>query len=330
MKPADPSIAPVALMIFNRPDFTARSFAAIAEARPAKLFVIADGPRTRAEEELCLAARSATEMVDWECEVVRIYAGANLGCRERVVSGLNQVFAACPEALIFEDDMMPDPSAFRFGSELLARYHGDRSVFSVGGFSMPPYYGRSVSYSFSRYALTWGWGTWARAWNQYSSDLRGWPERKRDRWLDSLLGDRHAVDFYTKVFDAAYAAEKPGRFEIPGWGPVQEWDFTWHYSSWIHGGVAVVPSVTLVANSGFRSDSTNVTGADHHLARLEKEGLEFPLRHPDRVDVDRALDAQLFQNWFRWRKLTPWQKLRFRVATHPAVAAIRSRTRGSR
>ncbi|MGH9841364.1 MAG: glycosyltransferase family 2 protein, partial [Blastocatellia bacterium] len=36
---------PVALIIFNRPDCTARVLEAIARAKPAKLFVIADGPR---------------------------------------------------------------------------------------------------------------------------------------------------------------------------------------------------------------------------------------------------------------------------------------------
>ncbi|MFQ5993209.1 MAG: glycosyltransferase family 2 protein, partial [Nitrospiraceae bacterium] len=34
---------PVAFIIFNRPDTTERVFAEIANARPAKLFVIADG-----------------------------------------------------------------------------------------------------------------------------------------------------------------------------------------------------------------------------------------------------------------------------------------------
>ncbi|HSP63874.1 MAG TPA: hypothetical protein VLQ90_12885 [Pyrinomonadaceae bacterium] len=36
---------PVAFFIFNRPDPTARVFAEIARARPARLLVVADGPR---------------------------------------------------------------------------------------------------------------------------------------------------------------------------------------------------------------------------------------------------------------------------------------------
>lgn len=37
---------PVAFIIFNRPETTARVFAEIAKAKPAKLLVVADGPRT--------------------------------------------------------------------------------------------------------------------------------------------------------------------------------------------------------------------------------------------------------------------------------------------
>lgn len=36
---------PVAFLIFNRPDTTARVFEAIRQAKPPKLLVVADGPR---------------------------------------------------------------------------------------------------------------------------------------------------------------------------------------------------------------------------------------------------------------------------------------------
>src|ERR1700730_13673081 len=43
---------PVVLLIFNRPDFTEVVFRAIAQARPKRLFVFADGPRTPEEVAL--------------------------------------------------------------------------------------------------------------------------------------------------------------------------------------------------------------------------------------------------------------------------------------
>ncbi len=51
---------PVALLIFNRPDTTARVFEAIRQAKPPQLLVVADGPRPdRADDiEKCKAARA--------------------------------------------------------------------------------------------------------------------------------------------------------------------------------------------------------------------------------------------------------------------------------
>ena len=48
---------PVALIIFNRPETTAKVFAAIRQAKPPKLLVIADGPRLNhpGEAEQCAA-----------------------------------------------------------------------------------------------------------------------------------------------------------------------------------------------------------------------------------------------------------------------------------
>jgi hypothetical protein len=49
---------PVALLIFNRPDFTERVFQAIAQVRPRRLLVVAEGPRDNrpGEAEKCAAA----------------------------------------------------------------------------------------------------------------------------------------------------------------------------------------------------------------------------------------------------------------------------------
>ena len=55
--------SPIVLIIFKRPDTTERVFEAIRQARPTKLFVIADGPRADrpGEAEKCAAARAVID-----------------------------------------------------------------------------------------------------------------------------------------------------------------------------------------------------------------------------------------------------------------------------
>src|SRR6185369_3015360 len=112
---------PVVFTIFNRTDLTARVFETIRTARSGRMFVIADGPRSPEERDLCEETRQIVESIDWPCEVHRTYSETNLGCRIRMASGLNWVFSRVSEAIILEDDCLPSPSFFRFCSDLLNR-----------------------------------------------------------------------------------------------------------------------------------------------------------------------------------------------------------------
>ena len=75
----------VALIIFNRSQWTERVVAEIAKARPSKLLVIADGPRPDRPEDVdaCAAARAVIDRIDWPCQVLKNYSEGNLGCGRR-------------------------------------------------------------------------------------------------------------------------------------------------------------------------------------------------------------------------------------------------------
>ncbi len=123
----------VVLIIFRRPHQTRKVFERIREARPAKLFVVADGPRTPEEKLLCDQTRAVTGLIDWECEVFRNFSDENMGARQRVSSGLDWVFEQVNEAIILEDDCLPHLSFFGYCDELLKRYREDDRVWSISG-----------------------------------------------------------------------------------------------------------------------------------------------------------------------------------------------------
>src|SRR5262249_38296765 len=105
---------PVALFVFNRPRPTQRVFSAVAAIHPRKLLIVADGPRTTAEAEVCREVRRIATAVDWQCEVLTNFADANLGCKARVSSGLDWVFSNSDRAVILEDDCLPHSSFFTY------------------------------------------------------------------------------------------------------------------------------------------------------------------------------------------------------------------------
>lgn len=272
---------PVALFIFNRPDCTARVLEAIAAARPPVLFVVADGPRAEHpnDDRLVAEARAVIDRVDWPCEVRRRYSDVNLNCDRRIASGLDFVFANAPEAIVLEDDCLPDPTFFPYCEQLLERYRDDERVHMISG-SNPTGASGMYSYHFSRCFPIWGWASWARAWKHYDPEMRAWPDLRETGWLRDHLGDRRAAMLARAWFDQAHA------------GPIRQWDFHWMFSGWLRNAVAVAPSVNLVTNIGFGEGATHQGDVNHPFAAVPAQAIDFPLRHPPRVEVldeaDRA------------------------------------------
>ncbi len=272
--------APVALIIFNRPEPTAKVFEAIRQAQPATLVVIADGARAsrKGEAELCAAARAATENVDWPCRIVRHYADQNLGCRNRVASGLDLLFDEFDRAIILEDDCVPEPSFFRFCDELLERYRDDERVMAISGDNFQFGNHRSeFSYYFSRYPHVWGWATWRRAWRHYDVAMRDWPQYRDNGWLAGLFDSPRTIKFWQEIFQSVYDKK------------VDTWDHQWTYTCWRQNGLTALPSVNLISNIGFGEDATH-TRRSGLFSYLSVHPMEFPLRHPVEIIRDARAD----------------------------------------
>ena len=85
-------------------------------------------PRSEFDERLAAVAQ-----VDWDCEVHHNYSETNLGCRQRVSSGISWVFEQVEDAIILEDDCLPHPTFFAFCAEMLECYRHDQRVSSISG-----------------------------------------------------------------------------------------------------------------------------------------------------------------------------------------------------
>jgi hypothetical protein len=277
---------PVALVIFNRPEVTAQSFAQIAKVKPRRLFVIGDGPRESRphDAELCAAARQVVERVDWDCEVIRDFSPINLGPHQRIASGLNAAFQQTEELIVLEDDCIPDPSFFRFCQELLERYRDDDRVMHIAGnhLQADTYRSTPYSYTFARWNITLGWATWRRAWQHFDLEVRRWPELRETTFLDELMRDPRAVEEFRAIFDDVY--NRPGQHE--------GWDYAWSFACWSQNGLSLIPSQTLVGNIGWGPDATHFPGGppDDPRGRLKPVAMTFPLVHPPCPVQDRAVD----------------------------------------
>ena len=271
---------PVALLIFNRPDTTQRVFAEIARAKSPKLLVVADGPRPdkHGEAEKCLATRAIIDQVDWPCEVLTNFSETNLGCKRRVSSGLDWVFHTVEEAIILEDDCLPEPTFFRYCEELLETYRHDTRIMAISGDNFQLGRKRTTdSYYFSRYFHCWGWASWQRAWQHYDAEMKLWPQIKEGGWLTDLLADTQAVKSWSQIFQAVYD------------GQINTWDFQWTLTCWLQHGLIILPNENLISNIGFTAEATHTT-QNNKLANLPTTTMKFPLQHPLFMIQDKHAD----------------------------------------
>jgi hypothetical protein len=275
----------VALIIFRRPELTARVLDAVARVKPRTLLVIADGPRPDhpQDRELCSETRAVIDRVDWECDVIKNYSDVNLGCGRRPASGISWAFDQVEEAIILEDDCVPHPTFFLFCEELLERYRDDARVMHIAGSTYRRYPIRTPhSYFFSQWNGAWGWATWRRAWRYFDPAVRLWPQLRETSWLTDLLESDGAVRFWANAFSGAYERE----------GDIDYWDHQWTFACWANSGLSITPRVNLVSNLGCSADGTHTLSENDPIGDIPMNEMTFPLAHPPNVLQNRAIDRE--------------------------------------
>ena len=285
---------PVVMFVFNRPELTRRSLAAIGRARPEQLFVVADGPRSGNPDDarLCDEVRALFSDVDWPCEVHRRFAETNRGLDPNIEAGIDWVFSQVDRAIFIEDDCIADPTFFVYCEELLERYRDESSVWMITGdtHEVPEALFHDNSYDFATWASVWGWATWADRWHAHralfdrqhvSVDQPGQlvpphrvvPAPPHPDALVSEGGRRHFTKVATDVDPASYF-----------------WDHHWWVTIINQNGLSAVPRHNLVENDGYGEGATNVRAKKKPKPSA---ALELPIRHPAAVVRNRPVEEEL-------------------------------------
>ena len=240
---------PILFLIFNRMECSLRVLEAIRAEKPKCLFIAADGPRSSVDNEdnICQQVRLAVDSaIDWDCEVKRLYRDKNLGCRIAASSAIDWFFDEVHEGIILEDDTLPTKSFFSFAETMLDRYRDNVEIMHVSGNNHQ--HGRirgDGSYYASRFAHSWGWATWRRAWRLYDIEMCGFPVD----W-DAIAQGCSLPKVLSEWWRTA--------LENVTTGITNTWDFQWHYAVMKNRGICLIPNRNLVENIGVGSAATHM------------------------------------------------------------------------
>lgn len=318
---------PVLFCIFNRPELTQQVFAAIRDARPEKLLICADGPRSTHPEDAPRVeqARSVVAQVDWPCELQTNFSPTNLGCRQRMASGIDWAFGLSEHLIVLEDDCLPSPQFFDFCQRMLDRFQQDPRVGMICGDQFLPNLECDTDAYFSRYPYVWGWASWRRAWQHYDLAMRHWPCRRDQKWIEGVTTGSAEAAYWSNIFENQHQ------------GQIDTWDYSWIFNCWDQNLLSIHPKHNLVSNIGFGADATHTTDATNWLANLpavsnprSDVGSANPWSLPGRVAPCWERERQIFHQVYcptsnepspvsshrrpgwhrRWKKLTQWIRRR--------------------
>lgn len=249
----------VLFVIFNRPGVTQRVFNAIRGAKPARLYIAADGPRRGFpdDELLCKQAREIVSKVDWDCEIKTLFNDTNAGCKYGVSAAISWFFSHEEDGIILEDDCLPSNSFFKFCDTLLDKYRYDTRIRHITGCNLQ--FGKkwgTASYYFSNRTHVWGWASWRRVWDDYDLNLDKYDVAEISEQIKNIYQDDLVVECWADIFNELKA------------GNINSWAYPLDFCNFFNNGLVIIPNENLVTNIGFSANATNTLQENNPYANI--------------------------------------------------------------
>lgn len=242
---------PIAVFAYRRPLHLQSALTALAacpEFAASPVFIFIDGPRPGTESAVAETAEVAARFAGPNVTVVQ--RPTNRGLANSIITEVTALSERYGRVIVIEDDLVVHPTTLAWLNQGLDAYADDPRVMQISAyqFRVPEFEGRSHG-TFQRFATTWGWATWKRAWDLFDPAATGWeaiaaPGPAR-RALDAD-GNYPFSDMLVKQMT----------------GKLDSWGIRWFWSVHRVGGLTLMPPRTLVANRGFGAGGTHNTVGD--------------------------------------------------------------------
>lgn len=283
--PPHPLNTAVLFLVFNRLDTAKRVFEEISKAKPPRLYIASDGSRDEKEDEKVQEVRKyLLSRIDWDCEVKTLFRDKNLGCKLAVSGAISWFFQNEEMGIVLEDDCLPSQSFFWYCEELLLRYKDAEDVYMISGDNISDI-SIQEDYTFIKYALIWGWASWARVWKKYDVDIENW-HTKKSEILSNIGQNADAKRYWKSIFEKMYRKE------------IDTWDYQLTYLLLKDNAKCAVPQKNLISNIGFGEDATHTLDVDDKKANIKRSEVCFPIKYTDFTKMNDRLNEYYETNEF--------------------------------
>ena len=202
----------------------------------------------------------------------------NVGCSAAVLSACEWFFENEEFGVILEDDCIPAEEFFTFANNSKEIIETNDNVWLFCGTQFASEEKSEDSWSLSKYALIWGWGTSKRKWHQIASSLKE----------NSVSILSKEISFAEKQYWNAGASRSIS-------GAVDAWDNILVQRMLTLEKKSILPKYSLVSNIGNDFAATH-TISDSNWLRIETGSFDIPKAEPiDNPGLDLWLKAKFYR-----------------------------------
>jgi hypothetical protein len=233
------NFAPIALFVYNRPIHTERTLKFLKQnelAAESRLFIFSDGAKTKQDEDKVNEVRELIKIIDGFKSVEIIENKENLGLANSIIAGVNKLTSTYQQVIVFEDDLISSPFTLTYFNEALNVYRNEDKVMHVGAYMYPLKDNHLPESFFYRAATSWGWATWARAWENFEPNIDTLIQQF-DSQKKNAFAIENNMNFWKQMKDFKR-------------GKNNSWAIRWYASIFLKGGLTLNPSHSLVNNIG--------------------------------------------------------------------------------
>jgi hypothetical protein len=288
------NLAPIALFVYNRPEHTRRTLSYLQKnllADESRLYIFSDAAKTDADKAKVEEVRSIAKEAGGFKSVKIINRKENLGLANSIISGVTQLVNEYGKVIVFEDDLLSSPHTLQYFNEALSRYTKEEKVMHIGAYMYNLADKTLPETFFYRAATSWGWATWARAWQHFEPDV------------DQLIAQ----------FDTA----KILKFSIEGkmnfWKQIEQfkagknnsWAIRWYASIFLRDGLTLNPSTSLIQNIGHDGSGVHSNNENIYQVTIAQKAVKY---FPVEIKEDQKA-YQAIRHFLANRKGSLWQRV---------------------
>lgn len=269
------NIAPILLFVYNRPKHTRRVLTALENANLAahsEIFIFSDGAKNANQIDLVNQVRAIIRE-PWNFKNITIVErNNNLGLANNIIDGVSSLVKKYGRVIVLEDDLEISKYGLEYFNSALTQYQFDDKVMEISGYMYPIKNKEILDESFFfRVANSWGWATWARAWNHFEKDINKLTEHFSKEDIKRFSID-HSENFWKQVQE----------FKA---GKINSWAIRWYLSIFNKNGLVLYPRESMIQNIGTDGSGTHSDEDTIYTVQLANKPINY---FPKEIEESKA------------------------------------------